>query len=799
MSQEEARRDPAEVDGAEPVDASPKSPPSRFSSLERFDPHDAQVWRDRALVLLIAALVYLPYLGSFGLWDPWETHYGEVARQILERNDWISTWWGSHWTDAGGSKEGEYFFSKPILLMWIMAMGMQVFGFNEWGVRIGVCLIAMLALVMVYSMGREVFSRRVGFLMSAVLGTSPFFFMLGRQAQTDMPFVGLMTMGMCFFMMAVFGQRREQRPSRFGCVLTGGWVALMCVPQVSLVLVGLSRWRGPSGAWPAQLAQAPMRAVALGAALLGVCVALSVAGLWLAHRQGESPGEPKRKGPAGWSLKRWFMVSQGALWVPLLALLVSALATGGATGQALARGLNGWFVWGPVQAALYTTCLLGALYWAVARPDLTRRQLHLFGFYVFVGLATLAKGLLGFMLPGAILFFYILFTREWRLLKRVELGRGLLVFIAVAFPWYAAMLTRHTAGFWNRFFIHDHFKRLASGVHQVDEGSFEHFARWLGYGLFPWVAFLPAALARLLESAGVTEPSSDKSRATWMIAIWMIVAFTLFTLSSTKFHHYIFPVLPALALLVALAIDEALDLEEHGRWPLYVLGTGVLALVAWDLIDDPQMMKNLFTYKYDRTWHSESWDRAFRWMAFGVTVPAALGAMLFWFKRKDLRRAGAIVVTLSGVAFAYVCLDYYMPRLSLVWSQRGLWDAYYEQCEPSDGPPQSHRFKRFCSEPVLAYKLNWRGETFYTQNEVIPIRDDDDLEHFLEQQGSSPFYAIMELPRYRGEFQRKLPKEKSSRLCLTHNRDGKFVLVKFPCAEDDPQRVSEKPSSQALD
>ena len=44
-------------------------------------------------VLLLGLLLYLPYAGSYGLWDPWETHYGEVARQMTERGDFISLWW----------------------------------------------------------------------------------------------------------------------------------------------------------------------------------------------------------------------------------------------------------------------------------------------------------------------------------------------------------------------------------------------------------------------------------------------------------------------------------------------------------------------------------------------------------------------------------------------------------------------------------------------------------------------------------------------------------------------------------
>jgi len=43
---------------------------------------------ERRLVLmslLVGALVFLPYVGAVGLWDPWESHYGEVAREMIAR------------------------------------------------------------------------------------------------------------------------------------------------------------------------------------------------------------------------------------------------------------------------------------------------------------------------------------------------------------------------------------------------------------------------------------------------------------------------------------------------------------------------------------------------------------------------------------------------------------------------------------------------------------------------------------------------------------------------------------------
>lgn len=734
-------------------------------------------WKDRAIILVVTSLLYLPFLGSFGLWDPWETHYGEVGRQIIERNDWISTWWGSHWKDAGGSQEGSYFFSKPILLMWMMAGGMLVFGFSELGVRVGVALVAVLGVVLAYSFGASVFSRRAGWLMAGVTATTPFWFLLGRQAQTDMPFVGLMTAGMAFLMMALFGKDRDLPADRFSYILTTVFCGAVAIPQVTLVLAGLSRWRGAGNSAANWLTAAPQTGVAVSGSLLGVGAVLLIASLVLTLRAGELTKLARR-------------LALGALlvvWVPLLVWLVAIEAS--ATSHL--RDLSGWFGWGGVQASLYATALGITVFLSVAKPILERRRLYMYAFYVFTGLATLAKGLLGFMLPGAIVFFYMLLTREWRLLAKLEFARGIPLFIAVTFPWYAGMLVRHTTGFWNRFFVHDHFKRLGAGVHQLDTGSFEHFIKWAAYGLFPWSAFVPAALARLVSTDVLTR-RDDRARATLMLVLWATIAFTLFTLSSTKFHHYIFPAIPALSLMVALALDEALDSDIPQPWPLYLLAVPLIAFFTWDLILEPGSLKNLFTYKYDREWNNAEWDRSFRWTLGLIAAPGVIGAILLLVKNRLSRRTGIGLLLASGVALTIFCLDVYMPRLSQTWSQKGVWDYYYSACTRTEGPDPR---KRYCEQPVIAFKLNWRGETFYTQNEVIPIRDDDDFDHFLATNGDKTFYGIMEYSRYRGEFQRRLPARFKNKACMVYNKNLKFVLAKVPCAADDPERQSETTDS----
>src|SRR6185295_899498 len=68
------------------------------------------------LVILFGLLLYVPLAGSYGLWDPWETHYSEVARQMTKRGDYISLWW------PGSPRDVEAFWSKPVLSFWLMSL-----------------------------------------------------------------------------------------------------------------------------------------------------------------------------------------------------------------------------------------------------------------------------------------------------------------------------------------------------------------------------------------------------------------------------------------------------------------------------------------------------------------------------------------------------------------------------------------------------------------------------------------------------------------------------------------------------
>src|SRR3954447_7576294 len=106
-----------------------------------------------------ATLLFVPWLGATGFWDPWEPHYGEVAREMIARGDYIHPWWESAW-----------FFSKPALDLWLMAAGMLAAGTNdagrrnriytEWCVRLPYAAISAMGALFLFVAANRLLSRR---------------------------------------------------------------------------------------------------------------------------------------------------------------------------------------------------------------------------------------------------------------------------------------------------------------------------------------------------------------------------------------------------------------------------------------------------------------------------------------------------------------------------------------------------------------------------------------------------------------------------------------------------------------
>ncbi|MGB5551697.1 MAG: glycosyltransferase family 39 protein, partial [Thermoanaerobaculia bacterium] len=102
-----------------------------------------------------------------------------------------------------------------------------------------------------------------------------------------------------------------------------------------------------------------------------------------------------------------------------------------------------------IALTLFTTLALCFFYLGLV--DGKRRKRYFLLFWVAAGLAILAKGPLGLALPGLVIGVFLLATRRLALIREMQIGRGLLILLLVAGPWYFAISLRNPE--YLRYFI----------------------------------------------------------------------------------------------------------------------------------------------------------------------------------------------------------------------------------------------------------------------------------------------------------------------------------------------------------
>jgi len=780
---------------------------------------------------LVAAMivVYLPVLGSHSLSDPWETHYGEVSREILSRNDWISLWW---------AQDG-WFWSKPILDFWIQALAMATFGVRwqpsrmlsamyeghmpwpEWAVRFPVFLLTLLAVYLLYKAVAKVFGRRAGLLGGVVLITMPQWFLVTHQTMTDMPFVAPMAAAMAMLLLGAHTDPDEEvnlyeiavgearlRISLYHVVL--GAVVACSLPQILYLL---------------------SRNVELGA--FGIRF----------HVDAFNAGSPGNCGLPGNE------ACHGA--APVL------------------RGLHPSF-----QALIWSQALALILYmnWGERR----RQRLFYLAAWLFAALSTMAKGPAGFVLPVLCMLAYIVVSRRWKELLNLEIASGVLILLAVGMPWFVAMYARHGQPFTDRLLFHDMFKRAFTHVHDTNEGddtSFRFYVWQLGYAMFPWTGLVPAGLLYWLR---LREEGRRQSDASVFLVMWFLFAFALFSLMLTKFHHYILPAVPPAAMLTGILLDGMLTrAKDRASRPLretalYALGVGggtLLSLYGLTRAINAAKLPGLAPLMFGRglvitgaliagaTAYSSYRQGTARLAALGPDVDdgpsvettgdeepessqatsirerfdrvqlgavGIAGALLVLFVGRDLsanfegvpsqirllhlftynyRRGWPASLDFTGTLWAFTLTATVLMGL-LAWASIrrhvitallavglgfAVWglDEYFMKASPHWGQRETvltyYGLSREVPGPLVAYQMNWKGENFYSGNHVPAfVSSGKKFQDYVAEErkkGTRTFYFMTEHSRT-GTLQNEIGATVSFEKLTPPELNNKFLLVR---------------------
>lgn len=674
----------------------------------------------------VAAGVILPLLGAVGYFDPWETHYAEVAREMAVRDDYLYPFW-----------KDSYFYSKPILLFWLTAPLYKLIGADDQNGpmpalaelmgRLPSAMSSLFCIAVVFFAARRLWSTRAALLSAIALATMPFWAFLSRQAITDMLYAAPAAAALLLLAVALFGEDDGEGDSE-------GDASTQTSPLPVWMIAGA-----------------------------GLCV---LPQLWEIGRNGAFL-EPVRLGGSEFAARVLFSVVACAV----------------------------------ASAALW-------LLWKKARDPLLHFAAVLFA------LSTLAKGPLGVALCGLTLLLTIALLGEWRRLLRPAALSCTALFLAIAAPWPIVMavfsgVDDQKKTWVQRFIMYDLLGRLGGGAHG-DRGSFEYYARYAGFGMFPWSGLLPVALFSAASSArGTGAPlgagASGRTKAerfTLLVSVWCVVTFAFFAATTTKFHHYILPLCVPAALLLGRWLDRALE-KRSPIAPVIAL-TGVLgaALIGKDLVAEPWQFIDLFTYHYKGYKpeyyfpSDDEWRVGMSIACFGAAALMAAGALYDMVRtqsngegahgiatstaaaRTDTSAPRLWALTLLGdkpgapsgfvlatvgaaILFAVFAVQVHFNRASQHWSQRSIVATYHSMREGS--------------EPLIAFQMDWKGETFYAKNQDVQIKKSGpDLKRACEKPGRE--FVLVQTDRFAG-LKSALGKDFESRIRVVDRSNVKWYLV----------------------
>lgn len=209
-------------------------------------------------------------------------------------------------------------------------------------------------------------------------------------------------------------------------------------------------------------------------------------------------------------------------------------------------------------------------------------------FYIFSGLAVMAKGIPGFVVPFGTMFFVTIFNKSFKkIFKPQYFIVGSLLFLLIILPWHIIMFKIHDPLFFNEYIMKHHINRFFSSSEIHRKQPFYFYFLTILWGMFPYVL---SALA-----VGVTKIKGWIAKKSLAIScnditqkfLWFNVigfAFTMlfFSSSSTKLITYILPVYFFTSFIIAYVWEDYIfngKYKKEINLTVYILG-GIFILAS---------------------------------------------------------------------------------------------------------------------------------------------------------------------------------------------------------------------------
>jgi 4-amino-4-deoxy-L-arabinose transferase-like glycosyltransferase len=243
----------------------------------------------------------------------------------------------------------------------------------------------------------------------------------------------------------------------------------------------------------------------------------------------------------------------------------------GALIAASCAGIIGYSRAASTDMPLCATFSIGMLAWCVWRESAKKK--YLAAFYAFMAVATLAKGPVAPLLAALVIILYAVSTRELRTIRQTSWWPGILLFFAIALPWYAAVQARNPH-FFHEFFLEQNLARFSKNLYHHVE-PFWYYLPITLLALLPWTIFAIAAVPRTIQQwrkrNSATGPQPTPQFHLSILALcWLLVPVIFFSISQSKLPGYILPAIPAASLLLVDYLQHHLKTHRDERVPTWL-------------------------------------------------------------------------------------------------------------------------------------------------------------------------------------------------------------------------------------
>ncbi|HLH09068.1 MAG TPA: glycosyltransferase family 39 protein [Terriglobales bacterium] len=347
--------------------------------------------------------------------------------------------------------------------------------------------------------------------------------------------------------------------------------------------------------------------------------------------------------------------------------------------------------------------------------------------YIFLALATLAKGPVAPFLALLIVVVFCALLRDFKVLGRMLWAPGLALYFAVMLPWYVLVQVRNPQ-FLRVFLLEHNLARFGTNMFQHQQ-PWWYFIPVLLISVLPWTIVVLIALFRSVRRV-VQVRLGGAATFELFLLLWGVLPIVFFSISESKLPGYILPAIPAFGILLA---DYLLQKREQSRRAPVVL------VILHSLLSGTMLSGALLVW----FWISRVKPISGAIVAAGIVGAAIALVMIVVMMLRGVAalRLMTLVPVVLGMAFL---IKMGAPVMDLHLSTR-LLAAEIHSMEPARAPVAVYGVKR-----EIQYGLN-----FYRNEQILNYQNGEipQLPHILvvpqgkidEAQKMAPGWSALKL------------------------------------------------------